>query len=291
MNFYIIEDDVATRRMLEQIIEREDLGHVLGRAGSGQDVNGQQVQEVDIILIDLLMPERDGIETIQALRREGYQGKFVMISQVNNKEMVGEAYAAGVEYYIHKPVNRLEVTSVLRRVMETLALRKSLSAIKSSLFMIEEFRPMKKEVPFDTCVLNILTQLGGAGEAGHKDVCRLFTYLYQQEQETKREITPFPVLKDLFASYLVREPKSVKALEQRLRRLIYQVMTHMASIGLTDYANPTFEYYASRLFDFEVVRLRMRELEQGVKTSKCKINMRKFLSVLYTECKIQHKNS
>ena len=291
MNFYIIEDDVATRRMLEQIIDREALGKVRGMAGSGQDVNGQMVQDIDIILIDLLMPERDGIETIQVLRREGYQGKFVMISQVNNKEMVGEAYAAGVEYYIHKPVNRLEVTSVLHRVIETLALRKSLSAIRKSLFMVEEFHPVKKEIPFDTCVLNILTQLGGAGEAGYKDVCQLFTYLYQQEQERKREITPFPALKDLFAAYLVGEPKSVKALEQRLRRLIYQVMTHMASIALTDYANPTFEYYASRLFDFEVVRLRMRELEQGVKTSKCKINMRKFLSVLYTECKIQHKNS
>ena len=291
MNFYIIEDDVATRRMLEQIIDREALGKVRGMAGSGQDVNGQMVQDIDIILIDLLMPERDGIETIQVLRREGYQGKFVMISQVNNKEMVGEAYAAGVEYYIHKPVNRLEVTSVLHRVIETLALRKSLSTIRKSLFMVEEFQPVKKEIPFDTCVLNILTQLGGAGEAGYKDVCQLFTYIYQQEQETKREITPFLALKDLFASYLVGEPKSVKALEQRLRRLIYQVMTHMASIALTDYANPTFEYYASRLFDFEVVRLRMRELEQGVKTSKCKINMRKFLSVLYTECKIQHKNS
>ena len=291
MNFYIIEDDVATRRMLEQIIDHEALGKVRGMAGSGQDVNGQMVQDIDIILIDLLMPERDGIETIQVLRREGYQGKFVMISQVNNKEMVGEAYAAGVEYYIHKPVNRLEVTSVLQRVIETLALRKSLLAIRKSLFMVEEFQPVKKKIPFDTCVLNILTQLGGAGEAGYKDVCQLFTYLYQQEQETKREITPFPALKDLFASYLVGEPKSVKALEQRLRRLIYQVMTHMASIALTDYANPTFEYYASRLFDFEVVRLRMRELEQGVKTSKCKINMRKFLSVLYTECKIQHKNS
>jgi two-component system response regulator YcbB len=292
VNFYIIEDDVATRRMLEQIIERDGLGKVLGRAGSGQDVDGKKVQDADIILIDLLMPERDGIETIRALRREGYQGKFVMISQVNNKEMVGEAYAAGVEYYIHKPVNRLEVTSVLRRVIETLSLKKSLSAIKKSLFMIEEFPPVKKEIPFDTCVLNILTQLGGAGEAGHKDICQLFTYMNQLEQETKREMNPFPSLKDLFASYLIgEEKKSAKALEQRLRRLIYQVMTHLASIGLTDYSNPTFEYYASRLFDFEVVRQRMRELEQGVKTSKCKINMRKFLSVLYTECKIQHKNN
>jgi len=291
VNFYIIEDDVATRRMLENIIEREGLGQVLGRAGSGQDVNGQLVQNVDIILIDLLMPERDGIETIQALRREGYEGKFVMISQVNNKEMVGEAYAAGVEYYIHKPVNRLEVTSVLSRVMETISLKRSLFDIKKSLLMLEDFSPVKKEVSFDTCVLNILTQLGGAGETGHKDVCELFAYLYQQEQKNRMEMHPFPPLKDLFAAYLDgEEPKAVKALEQRLRRLIYQVMTHLASIGLTDYANPTFEYYASRLFDFEVVRLRMRELEQGVKTSKCKINMRKFLSVLYTECKMQHKN-
>lgn len=305
MNFYIIEDDPATRRMLEQLIESEGLGQVIGMAGSGQEVNKITIEDADIVLMDLLMPERDGIETIRVLRQEGYEGKFVMISQVDNKEMVGEAYSCGVEYYIHKPVNRLEVTTVLRRVMETLSLKKSLSAIRQSLSILEDFRSEESRreysisPSFESSVHQLLTQLGGAGEAGNNDICRLFAYLYEEENRLGREVDPLPPLKDLYHAFLqadklkgngIFQMISSKALEQRLRRLIFQVLTHIASIGLTDYANPTFEYYAPRLFDFQDVRLRMKEIEDGEKTSKCKINVRKFISVLYTECKAQHQN-
>lgn len=307
MNFYIIEDDPATRRMLEKLIDGENLGEVVGMIGSGLDVKRQVVNGADIVLVDLLMPGRDGIETIRALRQEGYGGKFVMISQVENKEMVGEAYAAGVEYYIHKPVNRLEVTSVLRKVIENLSLKKSLEAIKQSLSMLEDLGstslgkvpnstiPPDSSLPFTTSVLTVLTQLGVAGEAGHKDLCRLFSFLYHKEKEGF-DVDHLPPLKELYDSFLLWEKakpeglfplSSSKALEQRLRRLIFQVMSHIASIGLTDYANPTFEYYAPRLFEFQDVRLRMKEIEQGEKNSKCKINIRKFLLVLYTECKLQ----
>lgn len=309
MNFYIIEDDLATRRMLENLIEQENLGEVVGMMGSGLDVNRSIVTGADIVLIDLLMPGRDGIETIQALRQEGYEGKFVMISQVENKEMVGEAYATGVEYYIHKPVNRLEVTSVLRKVIETLSLKKSLEAIKQSLALLGDLglTSNKQEatvtpsptpaLPFSNSVVTVLTQLGVAGEAGHKDVCRLFTFLYHKEKEGY-EMDPLPPLKKLYQAFLMWEnpnPEEVfqltspKALEQRLRRLIFQIMSHIASMGLTDYGNPTFEYYAPRLFEFQDVRLRMKEIEEGEKNSRCKINIRKFLSVLYTECKLQYE--
>ncbi|MET1168167.1 response regulator, partial [Bacillus velezensis] len=66
--------------------------------------------------IDLLMPDQDGIETLAKLRHNGYTGKFIMISQVENKEMVGEAYQNGIEFFIHKPINRVEVEHVLSKV-------------------------------------------------------------------------------------------------------------------------------------------------------------------------------
>ncbi|MCO6062872.1 glutamine utilization two-component system response regulator GlnL, partial [Pseudomonas sp. MOB-449] len=80
-----------------------------------------------ILLIDLLMPGRDGIETIRQIQNT-YSGKIVMISQVEAKEMVGEAYSLGIEYFIHKPINRIEIVTVLQKVKERIELEHSIGA-------------------------------------------------------------------------------------------------------------------------------------------------------------------
>ena len=81
MLFYIAEDDEATRRMLTEIIEDEDLGEVVGEAEDGSMIDGQllTLKKADIVLIDLLMPRRDGIETVRHIG-ESLSGKYVMIS-------------------------------------------------------------------------------------------------------------------------------------------------------------------------------------------------------------------
>lgn len=102
--------------MLRKIITEGDLGIVIGEAESGIDcISSILTMHPDVVLIDLLMPELDGIETMEHLKMNGFQGQFIMISQVVNKEMVGEAYAKGVEFFIHKPINRIEVQSILEK--------------------------------------------------------------------------------------------------------------------------------------------------------------------------------
>ena len=56
-----------------------------------------------------------------------------MISQVVNKEMVAEAYEKGVEFFIHKPINKIEVEMVLRKTEEQYRLKNSIQAIRQSL--------------------------------------------------------------------------------------------------------------------------------------------------------------
>ncbi|HEU4964111.1 MAG TPA: DNA-binding domain-containing protein, partial [Bacilli bacterium] len=68
---------------------------------------------------------------------------------------------------------------------------------------------------------------------------------------------------------------------------VLQALSHLASIGLTDYTNPTFEHFAPRLFDFQEVRLRMNEVQAGEKATKSRLNIKKFLSALYSEAKAQ----
>lgn len=46
------------------------------------------------------MPGKDGISIVRELKNKYSQVKFIMISKVSSKDMVGEAYKSGVEYYI-----------------------------------------------------------------------------------------------------------------------------------------------------------------------------------------------
>ena len=132
-------------------------------------------------------------------------------------------------------------------------------------------------------------------EAGTKDLLDMVEYLHKWEKEKAGEES-FPSLKGIFLQVAANKlgtedsslvQKEMKAAEQRVRRAIYQALTHLASLGLTDYAHPKFESYATMFFDFTEVRKRMRELESQKRTglSATKINTKKFMGVLYLESK------
>ncbi len=302
MRYFIADDDPAIRSMLAHIIEDADLGEVAGEAedGSRIDKNYLELKGVDILLIDLLMPNRDGIETVRHLA--GFSGRIVMISQVESKDMIAEAYSQGIEYYITKPINRLEVISVLQKVRERILLQRSIEGIQRSLSVLtggaggERKEQPLREKTIRTAGKFLLTELGMIGESGSKDLLDMLEYLYRLEKEEAGDYR-FPALKDIFASVAVEKlgrqaaaadvQKEVKAAEQRVRRAIYQALTHLASLGLTDYSHPKFESYATTFFDFTEVRKRMMELETRIEPapSSIRINAKKFILVLYLEAK------
>ncbi|AKS38206.1 chemotaxis protein CheY [Anoxybacillus gonensis] len=293
MHFFLIEDDAVVRKMLEKIIHESGLGEVVGQAEDGLDVSIDQLYAVDVVLIDLLMPGLDGIQTMKKLRAQGFTGPFIMISQVENKEMIGQAYLHGIDTYIHKPINRYEVVSVLKRVADYLSVASSLDSIRRLLQTLEKTKqPLAThEATTEQKARQLLLVLGIAGEAGAADLLAIMRWLSEQEQQG-RSIHDLPPLKELYAQIVRRVykeeqlvQKEIRAMEQRIRRMVLQAFTHLSSLGLADYTNPTFEHFAPRLFDFEEIRLRMQELEAGEKATKCRINVKKFLTAFYMEIK------
>ncbi|MFS0556176.1 response regulator [Brevibacillus sp. 179-C9.3 HS] len=304
MRYFIVDDDPAIRFMLGQIIEDADLGEVCGEAEDGSQIDHDFLnwKQVDILLIDLLMPNRDGIETVRQLGR--FTGKIVMISQIETKEMIAEAYTTGIEYYVTKPVNRLEVISVLQKVRERILLQQSIEGIQRSLAVLSGNVHVKtvvsKEVSYpEKGILSsarfLLTELGMISEKGSKDLLDMMEWLYRWEKERNGEVN-LPPLRDIFWAVAAGKlgkggnvliQKETKAAEQRVRRAIYQALTHLASLGLTDYSNPKFESYATTFFDFTEVRKRMLELESQMEMtiSSTRINTKKFIFVLYMESK------
>ncbi|MEL4023577.1 response regulator [Lysinibacillus endophyticus] len=286
MRYFIVDDDRASRMMLSQIIDENHLGTVIGEAQNGQDAIPQILAiQPDIVLIDLLMPKLDGIATIERLREQQFTGLFIMISQVVNKDMVAESYEKGIEFFIHKPINKVEVEKVLRKTEEQYRLKNSILAIRQSLSNVEPPIITQTQKTSRDHILAILNDMGIIGEVGSEDITQIIELLLLDKQH----IAPLPPLKELYervAELTKTTPEEItkesKAIEQRVRRTILAAMINLANLGIVDYTNSEFEYYAPRYFDFTEIRLLMSKIEKN-EHRKAKVNIKKFIQVLFSD--------
>ena len=300
MRFFITDDDYAIRSILNQIIEDEDLGEVVEEAEDGYLLEGHilNFQQIDILFIDLLMPIRDGIETIRHLKGI-FSGKIIMISQVESKDLIGEAYSLGIDYYITKPINRMEVLTVIRKVIERIYLERSINNIQASLNSLVNLAQPKVDTFNEKSILKVgeflLSELGIMGENGHKDLIEILQYLFENENAHTFE-QQFPTLKDIFEGISKKKlgpsavqadiNREIKASEQRIRRAINHSLNYFASLGLTDFSNQKFENYASKYFEFTVISQKMKELKNAKRSlTPTRVNTKKFIQVFYFEAK------
>ena len=285
MRYFIVDDDRASRMMLTHIINESMLGTVIGEAANGEEAIPQILMtQPDFVLIDLLMPHLDGIATIERLLENRFNGSFIMISQVVNKEMVAEAYEKGVEFFIHKPINKIEVQTILRKTEEQHRLKSSIQAIRQSLTSFETPQMQVKKTVRDH-VQSILNDMGIVGGVGSEDITKIIEHLVSE----KHNLAPLPPLKEIYeklAMLTKTSPddilKESKAIEQRIRRTILAAMINLANLGIVDYTNSEFEYYAPRYFDLTDIRQLMNQIERNSER-KAKVNIKKFIQVLYSD--------
>lgn len=270
MRIYIIEDDPTVVAVLEDIIESESLGVICGTTEDGcVDFARITACAPDLILIDLLMPGMDGIQVVRELKNRQSTARFIMISQVTAKEMVAKAYEAGVEFFIHKPINLFEIRRVVGNVAQQIEQERTLSSIQSMLHTgLQGARPgpASREEVWRQRLKNILSQLGMAGEKGSKDIIELCMALLHRHETVSQ------VGMRTLCAQIGDNPKST---EQRIRRAAERGLHHLASLGVEDYGNEVFVQYASRLFPFGEVRAEMACI-QG-KGANGKVNLKKFI--------------
>lgn len=272
MRICIVEDDLSVISILEDIVEREGLGTLCGDASEGEaDLEQILALDPDIVLIDLLMPGKDGIQVVRELRERHCQAKFIMISQVSSKEMIAKAYTAGVEFFIQKPINLIEVRNVIRTVSTQIENERALKAIRSVFTQREAPQPPPVRNDRERRRIKyILSQLGMAGEKGSQDIQEMCLYLIAQGK-TASQIGVSPLCAKL--------SESPRTMEQRARRAVEKGLSHIASLGAEDYNNELFQHYAARLFPFPEVRREM-SYHQGKGGAGGKVNLKIFLDGL-----------
>ena len=281
MKIYLIDDDKNILNILKLIIRNQNLGEICGTATCGIDALDDFSQiHPDIIIVDLLMPEIDGIALVKKAKSLLPNTAFIMLSQVNSKDMIAEAYESGVEFYIQKPINSIEVVSVITKVSASLSAQRTLQQVQN-IFMLQNTDPTTTsavqetvEKKYITKLKGILQKLGIAGEKGCKDIITIIEYLLEHDLDLEDT-----TLNQLCSNF-TENPKSM---EQRIRRTANLGMINLAHLGLEDYYNDTFTAYAGTLYNFEQIRREMEHI-RGKSFKGGNVKIKSFLNSLIIAC-------
>lgn len=118
-NILIIDDDNQFRTMLRKMVERN--GYEVIEASDGKEgIKLYRKNPTDLIITDLIMPDKDGIETIQELRKDFPDVKIIAISgggRLGPHDYLHLAKMLGAQRTLTKPI---ELPELLRNIKELL---------------------------------------------------------------------------------------------------------------------------------------------------------------------------
>jgi DNA-binding NarL/FixJ family response regulator len=113
----IVDDHAVVRSGLKLLLEAEKGIEPVGEAGSARDAVFQaRSLKPDVILLDLVMPERTGLDVLPQLKHENPETKVLVLSMQDEPRYVREAFAAGASGYVLKEAADTEVVAAVREV-------------------------------------------------------------------------------------------------------------------------------------------------------------------------------
>ncbi len=114
----IVDDASFMRTVLKDIVKTNGLASQVIEAADGvEGVRNYQKYKPDLVIMDINMPKADGIQALRAIMKLDPHAKVVMVSSVEQKEIVQDAIRLGARDYVVKPFDRSSVPLVLNKVL------------------------------------------------------------------------------------------------------------------------------------------------------------------------------
>ena len=113
----IVDDAKFMRDKIREILETEDL-QVAGEAENGEEaVLLYQKLQPDLVIMDITMPVKNGIEALKDMIQLNPKVKVIMCTAMRQKRIVVEAIEAGAKDFIVKPFEETKVVEAIRHVL------------------------------------------------------------------------------------------------------------------------------------------------------------------------------
>lgn len=125
----VVDDDPNAVEILTRMLARE--GYSAISASSGRlALDTLEVQPIDVILLDVMMPEMDGLQVCESLRADERLRRIpvILLTAKDDMETRSRGMSLGVSEYLTKPINRRELFNRIDAQLHARAIDKQLSA-------------------------------------------------------------------------------------------------------------------------------------------------------------------
>jgi signal transduction histidine kinase len=123
----VVDDDASVRYICAEALKAHD---VLQAENGREALNVMAGNPVDVVLTDVMMPEMNGLELLEAVRKKEPNQIVVVMTSFAEKEVVLKALKGGADDFIEKPIDMLMARSVVERALEKKRLREELFHLK-----------------------------------------------------------------------------------------------------------------------------------------------------------------
>jgi two-component system chemotaxis response regulator CheY len=113
----VVDDAIFMRRMISEILEGNGM-EIVGEADTGSGaVEKYKELQPDLVTMDIIMPEMNGIDAVREIIAIDAKAKIVMCSALGQQALVQDALTAGAKDFLIKPFNPSRVIEVVAKVL------------------------------------------------------------------------------------------------------------------------------------------------------------------------------
>ncbi len=128
VRYLVVDDSVFARKNISKLVTQFG-GEIAGEAGDGVAAIAEYDRtQPDVVLMDITMPQMEGIEATERIIRQHPEARIVMVSSVGYQENVVAALQKGARHFVQKPVKPEVLYEVLKYVLGEAAVAAEVTA-------------------------------------------------------------------------------------------------------------------------------------------------------------------
>ena len=113
----VVDDAIFMRKMISDILEGNGM-EVVGEADTGAlAVEKYKELKPDLVMMDIIMPEMNGIDAVRQIVASDSQARIIMCSALGQQALVQDSMTAGAKDFLIKPFNPSRVIEVVSKIL------------------------------------------------------------------------------------------------------------------------------------------------------------------------------
>ncbi|AIF84398.1 response regulator containing CheY-like receiver domain and AraC-type DNA-binding domain [Candidatus Nitrososphaera evergladensis SR1] len=113
----VVDDALFMRTILKDILQSNGFTNILEAGDGAAAIDAYRKNKPDLVTMDINMPGTDGIQALKSIISIDPTAKIIMVTSVEQKQIMQEAIKVGAKDYVVKPFDRAMVAAVLNKVM------------------------------------------------------------------------------------------------------------------------------------------------------------------------------